>query len=210
MKMNTSNRNRFIAENLSKIEYDIMNKRLENPADWDNNKKLSNINQYLIGLIYDMSHPRPVIKVKRTESAKRFPLIHVAKDGDVGMDLPAVLDEHPNGLTVSPNGRVVVPTGIYLELPKGYWASIEARSSTSKQMMLVPKGVIDEGYRGELFAVLINVGSEPVVIHDGDRYVQLILHKREIDGVILEEVEELSKSERGTDGFGSTGRTATK
>ena len=143
-----------------------------------------------------------ILKIKRTEAAKRFPLMKVAKDGDVGYDLPACL---PNGpIIIEPQTRGIIPTGIHLEIPEGYWASIEARSSTSKQMLICPKGVIDTGYRGELFAVLINVGKEPVTINDGDRYVQLILQERII--MDTEEVDELTPSERGDSGFGSTGR----
>lgn len=111
-----------------------------------------------------------------------------------------------DSIVIRPGERGVVPTGIFLEIPQGYWASIEARSSTSKSMLVVPKGVIDEGYRGELFAVLLNVGSEPVVIYHGDRYVQLIMHKRENMNISVVEVDELSESERGDSGFGSTGR----
>lgn len=145
-----------------------------------------------------------ILKIKRSESAKRFPLITTAKHGDVGMDLPACL---PDGsITIEPQTRGVIPTGIYLEIPEGYWASIEARSSTSKSLLIVPKGVIDEGYRGELFAVIINVGNKPVIINDGDRYVQLIMHERIIKDIIIEECDELSPSERGCSGFGSTGR----
>lgn len=145
-----------------------------------------------------------VLKVKRSEDAKRFPLIKEAKYGDVGYDLPACL---PNGpITIEPQTRGIIHTGIHLEIPDGFWASIEARSSTSKSLLICPKGVIDEGYRGELFAVLINVGKEPVTINDGDRYVQLIMHERVSKFIEIEEVNELSPSERGADGFGSTGR----
>lgn len=144
------------------------------------------------------------LKIKRSEDAKRFPLLKIAKDGDVGFDLPACL---PNGsITINPRSRGVIPTGIYLEIPEGYWASIEARSSTSKSMLICPKGVIDEGYRGELFAVLLNVGDNPVTIEDGDRYVQLILHERVVKDIVIEEVDDLTPSERGASGFGSTGR----
>lgn len=144
------------------------------------------------------------LKVKRTEEAKRFPLMKLAKNGDVGFDLPACL---PNGpIVIQPRTRGVIPTGIHLEIPYGYWASIEARSSTSKSMLICPKGVIDEGYRGEMFAVLINVGDEPVTINDGDRYVQLILHERMSSEFLIQEVDEIAPSERGDSGFGSTGR----
>lgn len=145
-----------------------------------------------------------VIKIKRTEAAKRFPMMKMAKDGDAGYDLPACL---PDGsITIEPQTRGVIPTGIHIELPRGWWASIEARSSTSKYMLICPKGVIDEGYRGELFAVLINVGKEPVTINDGDRFVQLIPHRRMSYTATLMEVDELAPSERGDSGFGSTGR----
>lgn len=145
-----------------------------------------------------------VLKVMRTEAAKRFPLIKTAKRGDVGYDMPACLPDGP--ITIEPQTRGIIPTGIHLEIPYGYWASIEARSSTSKSMLICPKGVIDEGYRGELFAVLINVGKEPVTINDGDRYVQLIMHERITKEFIVREVDELTPSERGDSGFGSTGR----
>lgn len=174
------------------------------------------------------------LKIKRSDDAKKFPLIHTKRDGDVGFDLPAIFpykekykdesirndmyklhsDEEINKLdikmretrTVHPHERVVIPTGIYLEIPYGYWVSIEARSSTSKDMLICPKGVIDEGYRGELFAVLLNVGQKPVTIEHGDRVVQMIIHKRENINIKIREVDELSESDRGSDGFGSTGR----
>lgn len=148
------------------------------------------------------------LKVMRNESAKRFPLIGIAKDGDVGMDLPCTLDgeEFKGTFTVRPGERKLLPTGIRIELPEGYWASIEARSSTSKMGLIVPKGVIDEGYRGEMFAQIMNVGNNSVTIHDGDRIIQLIIHKRHIKDFDIIEVDELSPSERGEDGFGSTGR----
>lgn len=148
-----------------------------------------------------------VLKVKRNESAKRFPMLSIKKDGDVGLDVCCTLDEMPDMMvSVNPGERYLLPTGIRLEIPEGYWASIEARSSTSKQSLIVPKGVIDEGYRGELFAQILNVGKHKVDIHDGDRLIQIILHKRHIKDFTIEEVDELSPSERGESGFGSTGR----
>lgn len=148
------------------------------------------------------------LKVMRSESAKRFPMLSIAKEGDVGLDLACTLDGLGYGgtFTVNPGERRLLPTGIRIELPEGYWASIEARSSTSRLGLIVPKGVIDEGYRGEMFAQIMNVGNEPVTIHDGDRIIQLILHKRHIKDFNIIEVDELSASERGEAGFGSTGR----
>lgn len=180
------------------------------------------------------------LKVLRGELAKEFEMIKVAKSGDVGMDLPVALpyldgyeeklkqylddcnanDETPLSefinvikhgyVTINPGCRALIPTDISLELPEDHWASIEARSSTSKLSLIVPKGVIDEGYRGELFAQVINVGTEPRHIHHGDRLVQLILHERINKDLVIEEVDELSESERGTTGFGSSGSSALK
>lgn len=160
----------------------------------------------------------PILKVLRNNSAKRFPLIGIKKSGDVGLDLPCTLDnikagghlwwKHKAGeIIILPFHRYLLPTGIKLEIPTGYWSSIEARSSTSKQMLIVPKGVIDEGYRGELFAQILNVGLHRVRIKDGDRLVQLLIHKREIARIDIKEVDILTASERGETGFGSTGKS---
>jgi len=159
----------------------------------------------MVAISQQLESKRVVLKVKRSEEAKEFPLIYAKKDGDVGYDLPAVIPDKKS-ILIKPGERGTIPTGIFLEIPKGYWASIEARSSTSKLMIEVPKGVIDEGYRGELFAVLLNVGNKALLVNHGDRYVQLIMHKRENENIRIEEVDELSPSERGDTGFGSTGR----
>lgn len=178
------------------------------------------------------------LKVKRGALAKEFPLLHIAKDGDVGLDIAVAfpykedyeeevqkyvahcyeIDETPDKnfinelkhgvIMINPGDRHLVPTDIKLEIPAGYWASIEARSSTSKQSLIVPKGVIDEGYRGELFAQIINVGKHPVTIYHGDRLIQLILHERVIKDFEVVEVEELAASERGETGFGSSGQSS--
>jgi dUTP pyrophosphatase len=181
-----------------------------------------------------------ILKVLRSELAKEFPLLAIAKAGDVGLDIPTTLPLRDNWelyynayveecyrlniipdekhvvqlkhgvVTIYPGERHLIPTGIKLEIPEGYWASIEARSSTSKQSLIVPKGVIDEGYRGELFAQILNVGTKPVFINHGDRLIQLILHKRIIKDFDIIEVDELSASERGETGFGSSGQSSIK
>ena len=178
------------------------------------------------------------LKVKRGILAKEFELLHIAKDGDVGLDIPVALpyikgyektvsdyimrckeldcevdndivnDLKHGTIIIKPGERYLVPTDIRIEIPKGYWASIEARSSTSKRSLIVPKGVIDEGYRGELFAQIINVGNHSVTIHHGDRLIQLIMHERIVKDFEVIEVDELSESERGETGFGSSGQSA--
>lgn len=178
------------------------------------------------------------LKVKRGTLAKEFELLHIAKEGDVGLDIPVALpykenwesaveeykqecydrDETPDDnyidelthgvIVINPGCRYLVPTDIRIEIPYTHWAAIEARSSTSKQSIIVPKGVIDPGYRGELFAQLVNVGNKPVVVRHGDRLIQLILHERTVKDFEIIEVDELSDSERGETGFGSSGQSS--
>lgn len=187
------------------------------------------------GLLKAFSNQKSVLKVKRTAEAKKFPLIKISKDGDVGYDLHSVLPYHEKWecdearakylenvreedhadvereifrqrFIINPHDKITVPTGIFIECPPTHWAAIEARSGTSADRILVPKGIIDEGYRGELFAVLVNIGDQERIIKHGERYVQLIMHKRVSESIDIEEVDELSDSERGTTGFNSTGR----
>lgn len=147
------------------------------------------------------------LKVKRGELAKEFDLLHIAKEGDVGLDVPVAFEDR-GSVVINPGERFLAPTDLRVEIPYTHWASIEARSSTSKRSLIVPKGVIDPGYRGELFAQIINVGNEPVTIHHGDRLIQLILHERHVKEFEIVEVDELSESERGESGFGSSGQSA--
>lgn len=147
------------------------------------------------------------LKVKRGELAKEFDLLHIAKEGDVGLDVPVAFEDR-GSVVINPGERYIAPTDLRVEIPYTHWASIEARSSTSKRSLIVPKGVIDPGYRGELFAQIINVGNEPVVINHGDRLIQLILHERHVKEFEIIEVDELSESERGESGFGSSGQSA--
>lgn len=99
--------------------------------------------------------------------------------------------------------RTIIPTGIKLEMPNNIWCTINARSSASKKMIITPDSIIDAGYRGELFAVVFNLGFEDVHIKAGDRVAQVIFHERML--VDIEEVAKVSPSERGESGFGSTG-----
>lgn len=122
--------------------------------------------------------------------------------GDAGMDL-SVVSRH----VLNPGESRDLPTGIAVELPAGFWARITGRSSTLRQRgLFVNEGVIDEGYRGELLVYVTNRQSTPVEILQGDRLAQLILHP--VHQAPPVEVGELAPSERGTNGFGSTGLTA--
>lgn len=126
-----------------------------------------------------------------------------ATDGASGMDLRAYLEEP---MTLLPMERKLVPTGIYVEIPEGYEGQVRARSGLAikKGIGLVNGiGTIDSDYRGELRVPLINWGSEPFEIQDGDRIAQLVIAKYE--RVQAELVQELSDTDRGTGGFGHTG-----
>ena len=123
-----------------------------------------------------------------------------------GYDLSACLDE---SLTVRPGQTVKVPTGIACELEAegGYVLLTYARSSLAANHGLAPAncvGVIDLDYRGEIFIPLHNSSPEPYTILDGERIAQLIVAP--VINPELEEAAELSDTDRGTGGFGSTGK----
>ena len=126
-------------------------------------------------------------------------------EGASGMDLCAYL---PDGdLVLNPLDRFPVPTGIFIAVPEGYEAQIRARSGNAlKYGIGLPNGVgtIDSDYRGEIKVLLINWGKEPFVIHDGDRIAQMIVAKYE--KVEWTPVDALDETDRGENGFGSTGK----
>ena len=121
--------------------------------------------------------------------------------GDAGYDL--VVSENR---TVWPGEFVDVPCGVSVELPPAVWAMITGRSSTlRKRGLLVSQGIIDQGYRGPLFAGVWNLAREKVEVKDGERIAQLIPFPQTSLGLGFEQVDELRPSDRGRNGFGSTG-----
>ena len=127
-----------------------------------------------------------------------------ATAGAAGMDLCACLE---TPLKISPGDLIKVPCGIAIEVPQGYGAFIFARSGLGIKHGITLSngvGVIDSDYRGEICVGLCNVGKEEYTINDGDRIAQLAIIKVEEFAPI--EASELSKTERGTGGFGSTGK----
>lgn len=123
--------------------------------------------------------------------------------GSSGMDLRANLDE---SLIIKPLDRVLVPTGIFLEIPEGYEGQVRARSGLAlKKGLSLPNGIgtIDSDYRGELKVILINLGKEDIAIENGDRIAQLVFIKYERAQIEL--VDELSSTDRSQGGFGHTG-----
>ncbi len=120
-----------------------------------------------------------------------------------GMDVRAA-NEEP--VVLGPLSRAMIPTGLYLEIPEGYEVQVRPRSGLAARhgvTVLNAPGTIDADYRGELRVILVNLGTEPFTIERGERIAQLILAKHE--HIDWEECDELSGSERGEGGFGSTG-----
>ena len=121
-----------------------------------------------------------------------------------GADLYACLED---SVQIEPGKTVFVPTGIAMEIPKGYAGLAYARSGLACKQDLAPAnkgGVIDSDYRGEFMIALHNHGSEVRTISHGDRIAQLVITPVYTPG--FREVEELSDTQRGAGGFGSTGK----
>jgi deoxyuridine 5'-triphosphate nucleotidohydrolase len=107
---------------------------------------------------------------------------------------------------IQPHEFADVDCGISISFPKGYWGRIVGRSSTLRtRSLLVIEGIIDEGYRGALFAGVWNLKQEAVKLEQGDRIAQLVLHETPPTTITMRRVEQLPPSDRGTSGFGSTG-----
>jgi dUTP pyrophosphatase len=127
-----------------------------------------------------------------------------ATEHSAGMDLRANVSEP---IVLQPLERRVIPTGLFIELPEGYEAQIRPRSGLAAKhgvTCLNTPGTIDADYRGEIGVILANVSNQPFTVTDGERICQMVIAK--YTKAELVEVEELSSSERGAGGFGSTGR----
>jgi dUTP pyrophosphatase len=141
------------------------------------------------------------IKIQRIADNAALPEYAHGSSEDAGMDLRAVEDA-----TLAPGIPRAVATGLTIELPPGYEAQVRPRSGLAlKHAITVPNApaTIDPGYRGEIKVILLNLGRENYEIHSGDRIAQMVIARYE---AIEWQEEELGKSTRGTDGFGSSGR----
>ena len=149
------------------------------------------------------------IKVLREDWADRsLPLPIYQTAGAAGADLCANLpmDQRGAGITLMPMARMIVPTGIRVEIPAGYEMQIRPRSGlATKYGITLPNtpGTIDSDYRGALGVALINLGQDPFTIAHGDRIAQAVIAP--VLQVQFEVVDHLSDTARGTGGFGSTG-----
>jgi len=127
-----------------------------------------------------------------------------ATSGSSGMDIRANL-EIPQ--TLQPLERSLVPTGIFIEIPKGYEVQIRPRSGLAiKQGItcLNTPGTIDADYRGEIKVILINLSNQEQVIQHGDRIAQMVVQK--VEQAVWNSVDELEVTERNAGGFGHTGK----
>ena len=153
----------------------------------------------------------PAIGQKNSEKMKvqivnksAYPTPAYATEKSAGMDLKANIEEP---IVLGPLERAMVPTGLFIALPDGTEAQVRPRSGLAAKYgisVLNAPGTIDADYRGEVKVILVNLSNEPFVINPGERIAQMVVAKYE--KVEWEEVEILDETERGTGGFGSTGK----
>lgn len=132
------------------------------------------------------------------------PLPRYETSGSAGMDIRADLK---NSVTLFPLERTLVPTGLFIELPDGYEAQIRPRSGLAAKRgltMLNSPGTIDSDYRGEIKCIVVNLSNEPQTIEPGERIAQMVIARYE--QIAWLETAELTETERGAGGFGSTGK----
>lgn len=147
-----------------------------------------------------MKNNKISIKIKKIDKSVSIP--EYAHDGDAGSDLRSSID-----IEIKPGERILVPTGIAIQIPKGYAGFVQPRSGLALKhgmSVLNTPGLIDSKYRGEIKVILINLDKhKPFIINKGDRIAQLVIQN--IAEVAFVEVTELDETSRGDGGFGSTG-----
>jgi dUTP pyrophosphatase len=146
-----------------------------------------------------------ILELKRLEHGRDLPLPAYQSALAAGLDLLAAVD---GTITLAPGARALVPTGLAMALPAGYEAQVRPRSGLAAKhgvTVLNTPGTIDADYRGEVKVILINLGDDPFRISRGDRIAQMVIAP--VLQADIVEVEVLPETERGTGGFGSTGRS---
>ena len=118
---------------------------------------------------------------------------------DAGLDLRS-----PITIPVPPSGSATIDTGVHVQIPEGYVGMLKSKSGLNVKAGLTGEGVIDCGYTGSIVVKLYSHGKEGIVIEKGDKIIQLVILP--ILTPELEQVDTLEETERGSDGFGSTGR----
>lgn len=141
-----------------------------------------------VNIINKSKHPLPEYKTKLS----------------AGMDIRANLSET---IVLQPLERKLIPTGLFIELPEGYEAQMRPRSGLALNEglgLLNSPGTIDADYRGEVGIIVVNLSNNVISIKDGDRIAQMVINK--VEQAELVEVKELTDTERGSGGFGHTGK----
>lgn len=156
-------------------------------------------------LLYFRSYlcPVPAIQIKIVNTSSNA-LPEYATPGSSGMDIRASLE---GPVTLKPLERMLVPTGLYIELPGGFEAQIRPRSGLAIRQgitCLNTPGTIDADYRGEIKIILINLSAEEQVINPGDRIAQIVF--QQVASATWEPVQQLEVTERNAGGFGHTGQ----
>ena len=142
-----------------------------------------------------------IVKIINT-STNELPAYQTA--GAAGLDIRANLEE---SIVLAPLQRTLVPTGLFLEIPEGYEVQVRPRSGLAAKhgiTVINAPGTIDSDYRGEVKVPIVNLSDESFTIAHGERIAQMIFAKYE--RVTFQQVEELSDTQRGTAGCGSTGK----
>jgi len=141
------------------------------------------------------------IQIKKLSDSVSIPKYETS--GSSGMDVAAHIE---NNIIINPGEKALVSTGFSVAIPRGYEIQIRPRSGLAAKKnitVLNTPGTIDADYRGEIKVILINLGKEKFVIENGERIAQMVVCP--VVQANLEEVKELSNTERGSAGFGSTG-----
>ena len=142
-----------------------------------------------------------IVKIKKIEENAKIP--KKANPTDAGFDLYAC---HDDEIIIKPHQTVMIHTGLVMEIPEGYYGGIYARSGLASKKNLRPAncvGVVDAHYRGEVMIALHNDSDDVQTINGYERIAQMIIAP--VPGIDIVEVSELSNTDRGTGGFGSTG-----
>lgn len=141
------------------------------------------------------------IKVKLDDGAK---MPEKAHDADAGFDLFSPSEFTVAQTIVDQNGHAIIDTGVHMLIPRGYVGMIKSKSGLNVKHGLTATGVVDAGYTGNIKVKLYNHSNTPYKINKGDKVAQIVIVP--IPEVRLVEADALEETERGSDGFGSTGR----
>ena len=143
-----------------------------------------------------------IIKFKREKGGEDLELPSYQTPGAAGMDVRASEDR-----TLQPRETALIPTGFSMEIPGGFEAQLRPRSGLAAKhgiTLLNSPGTVDHDFRGEVKIILTNLGHEPFHVHRGDRIAQMVIAR--VERAEIEIVAKLSDTERGSGGFGHTGR----